>query len=69
MPPDFLSEVSVTDGASSVDALVEVVASVVDEETLSVEMVSDAVSIGWLNMITSAVGWTSVHQTSEAEIS
>lgn len=69
MPPDFLSEASVTDGASSVDALVEVIANLVDEEPLSVEMVADAVSIGWLNMITSAVGWTSVHQTSEAEMS
>lgn len=56
MPPDFPSEVSVTDGASSVDVLVEVVASVVDEEPLSVEIVSDAVRIGWLKMITSAVG-------------
>ncbi|EWZ92430.1 hypothetical protein FOCG_16412 [Fusarium oxysporum f. sp. radicis-lycopersici 26381] len=69
IPPDFPSEVSVGDGASSVDVLVDVVAGPVDEELLSVEIVSDAVKIGCSNMITSAVGWTSVHHTSEAGIS
>ncbi|KAL5602365.1 hypothetical protein FOBRF1_009898 [Fusarium oxysporum] len=44
--PDFPSEVSVGDGASSVDVLVDVVAGPVDEELLSVEIVSDAVKIG-----------------------
>ncbi|TXC07961.1 hypothetical protein FocTR4_00003393 [Fusarium oxysporum f. sp. cubense] len=43
---DFPSEVSVGDGASSVDVLVDVVAGPVDEELLSVEVVSDAVKIG-----------------------
>uniref|UniRef100_A0A0D2XIT8 Uncharacterized protein n=1 Tax=Fusarium oxysporum (strain Fo5176) TaxID=660025 RepID=A0A0D2XIT8_FUSOF len=46
IPPDFLSEVSVGDGASSVDVLVDVVAGPVDEELLSVEIVSDAAKIG-----------------------
>ncbi|SCO21681.1 uncharacterized protein FFM5_12723 [Fusarium fujikuroi] len=48
MPPDFPSEVSVTDGASSVDVLVEVVASVFDEGPLSAEIVSDAVRIAMI---------------------
>ncbi|KAF5255629.1 hypothetical protein FOXYS1_13946 [Fusarium oxysporum] len=69
IPPDFPSEVSVGDGASSVDVLVDVVAGPVDEELLSVEIVSDAAKIGCSNMITSAVGWKSVHHTSEAGIS
>ncbi|KAF5966139.1 hypothetical protein FBULB1_11809 [Fusarium bulbicola] len=69
MPPDLPSEISVGDGASSVDVLVDAVSKAVDTGLLSVEIVSDAVRIGRLKMITSAVGWASVHQTSEAEMS
>ncbi|EWG53623.1 hypothetical protein FVEG_17147 [Fusarium verticillioides 7600] len=69
MPPDLPFETSVGDGASSVDALADAVSGAVDAGILLVGKVSDAVRIGRLKMITSAVGWTSVHQTSEAEIS
>ncbi|KAG5782060.1 hypothetical protein H9Q73_004298 [Fusarium xylarioides] len=69
MPSDLPSEVSVGDGASSVDVLVDAVSGAVDTGLLLVDKVSDAARIGRLKMITSAVGWTSVHQTSEAEMS
>ncbi|KAF5692221.1 hypothetical protein FDENT_2993 [Fusarium denticulatum] len=67
--PQTCLETSVGDGASSLDVLVDAVFGAVDTGLLLVEKVSDAVRIGRLKMITSAVGWTSVHQTSEAEIS
>ncbi|KAF5540715.1 hypothetical protein FMEXI_8211 [Fusarium mexicanum] len=76
MPPELPSEVSVGDGASSVDVLVDDASRAVDDVSrtvdtglLSVKIVSDAVRIGRLKMITSTVGWASVHQTSEAEMS
>ncbi|KAF5568536.1 hypothetical protein FNAPI_81 [Fusarium napiforme] len=55
MPQDLPSETSVGDGASSVDVLVDAVSGAADTGLLLVEKVSDAVRIGRLKMITSAV--------------